>query len=387
MTPLAALIAFAATVCVVPAAHAEPALLDVAQGTQPVHVAFAPGDRSRTFVVEQTGQIHIARDGVLLERPFLDLSSRVRAGGLRGLLSMAFAPNYERSRRFYVYFTDMQNRTRLEEYRRSRSDPEAAVPSSRRTVLTLNLPYDPAEDYIHLGGLLEFGPDGFLYLSTGDGGRGFVDKEISRAAQDRGSLFGKLLRIDPVARRGRYRIPDSNPYAGRTPGRGEVFAYGLRNPWRYSFNGDTIALADNGEARWEEVNLLSLKRARGANFGWPNFEARRRLKQGLRRSLVTFPDFAYPHNFDTVHGADCAGSVIGGYVVRDPKLPSLNGRYVYGDYCFQELRSFDPRRPNRSDRLELKISPPSSFGRDSRGRIYLVMHGGRIARLVEADAH
>ena len=378
------LIVLLAALSFAPAAQAEPELVDVAETTAPVYVASPPNDPSRVFVVEQQGEIRVVDHGRLIERRFLDLSGRVRSGGLRGLLSMAFAPDYEQSRRFYVYFTDRHDRIRVEEYRRSRSNPNVARPATKRAILTLRLPNLPPSDAPHVGGQLQFGPDGFLYISTGDGSRGFKDSRLTRRAQQRRSLFGKLLRIDPVAKHSRYAVPDSNPYVGRR-GRDEIFARGLRNPWRFSFDGRRVALADDGEERFEEVNLLPIRRLRGANFGWPRFEGNHRLTPDARRKGLTMPTFEYPHRTDTYLGADCAGGIIGGYIVRDPTLPSLYGRYVYGDYCFFEVRSFDPRDPYATDRLEFDTSPPYSFGQDATKRIYAAFEGGRVAQLVESQ--
>ncbi len=378
------LVVFTATLVLGSTAQADPQLVDVATTTQPVYVASPPNDPSRIFMVEQPGEIRVVDHGRLLERRFLDVSDRVRAGGLQGLLSMAFAPNYERNRRFYVYFTDDRDRIRVEEYRRSRSDPNVARRSSGRKLLAVELPDLPPSDYPHVGGQLQFGPDGFLYISTGDGSRGFRDSKLIRAAQDRRSLFGKLLRIDPVAKGRRYAVPRSNPYVGRR-GRDEIFARGLRNPWRFSFDGRRILLADDGEESIEEVNLLPLRSLGGVNFGWPGFEGSKRLKPNARRRGVTMPIFEYPHRTDTFLGEDCAGGIIGGYIVRDPTLPSLYGRYLYGDYCFWEVRSFDPRDPAGTDRLEFETSPPNSFGQDATGRIYVAFEGGRVAQVVESE--
>jgi glucose/arabinose dehydrogenase len=299
------------------------------------------------FVVEQAGTIRVFEDGELLARPFLDLTPRVQFGGLQGLLSMAFAPDYRHSRRFYVFFTDHGNRTRVEEYRRSRSDPRVARRSSGRTILSLPLPLSPQGELPpHLGGQLQFGPDGLLYVTIGDGSQGFRDSLLTRLARDRGSLFGKVLRIDPVDRRRPYGIPESNPYAGPTPGKGEIYASGLRNPWRLSFDDGTAFLADVGESSREEIDMLSLRRLRRADLGWPVFEGTLRLRLGASRESITMPALEYRHHWDDV--GMCDGSVIGGYVVRDRSVPSLYGRYVYGDYCFRELRSFDPRAPRRT---------------------------------------
>ena len=379
---LAALTGLAATTFLASASEASPGVVEVARFDLPVYVASAPENSSRVFVVEQGGKIRVLERGRLLPRPFLDLTPRVRSGSLRGLLSIAFAPNYRQSRRFYVFYSGHGDRIRIEEYRRSRSNPNVAMRSSRRTILVLQLSDFGAGDAPHQGGQLEFGPDGLLYISTGDGSRGFTDSIFTRNARDRRSLFGKILRIDPVNRRRPYGIPRSNPYAGRTPGRGEIFAQGLRNPWRFSFYGSKIFIADAGEEDREEVDVLSLRRLRGADFGWPRFEGALRLGGGSRRGL-TFPALDYPHR----HTHECAGAVVGGYVVRDRNVPSLYGRYLYADYCFQELRSFDPRDPRRTDRLEVNVkgSYPTSFGHDAKGQIYVAFEGTQLVKLVEFD--
>jgi glucose/arabinose dehydrogenase len=366
-------------------AQADPGLVEVGQALQPVYVASPPRDASRLFIVEQGGAIRVLENGELLARPFLDLTPRVHFGGLQGLLSMEFAPDYPQSRRFYVFFTDRENRTRVEEYRRSRTDPTVAQRSSSRTILSLPLPLSP-EGVLppHLGGQLEFGPDGLLYITIGDGSQGFRDSRMTKLARDRSSLFGKVLRIDPVAPGGRrYGIPESNPYAGRTPGKGEIYASGLRNPWRLSFDHRTAFIGDDGESSREEVDVLSLRRLRGADLGWPVFEGTLRLRRGASRRSITMPALEYPHHWDDV--GMCDGAVIGGYVVRDRSVPSLYGRYVYADYCFRELRSFDPRAPRQTDRLEIDIDRPAitSFGRDSKGHVYVVFETGEISRLVE----
>ena len=381
--PLAAAASLAALWVPTPA-QAAPGLMEVAQATKPVYLTSPPGKARRLFVVEQAGTIRVLENSQLLERPFLDLTPRVRSGALQGLLSMAFAPDYRRSRRCYVFFTDDRDRIRVEEYRRSRSDPRVARRSSGRTILSQPLALSPEGDLPpHLGGQLQFGPDGLLYVTVGDGAQGRENSRQTALARNRRSLFGKVLRIDPVNRRRPYGIPRSNPYAGRTPGRGEIYARGLRNPWRLSFDDRTAFLPDVGESRREEINMLSLRRLRGADLGWPVFEGTRRLSRGARRRTITMPALEYRHHWSEV--GQCDGSVIGGYVVRDRSVPSLHGRYVYADYCFRELRSFDPRAPRRTDRLELDIVRPAitSFGRDAKGHVYVVFETGGIARLVE----
>jgi len=370
------LAAFLAVAIAAPAHAAE--FGDFAEVEQPVHVASPPGS-ALTFIVEIEGRIRVVDHGQLLERPFLDLSADVRHDpeSLYGMFSVAFAPNYKRSRRFYVFYSDRENNTRVVEFRRSRSDPTVANPSSRRDVLTLDLPklYDTGQP--HLGGQLAFGPDGFLYVGTGDGSRGYVDEEVVQNGQRLGNLFGKLLRIDPVAKRRPYRVPRSNPFVGRR-GRDEIYAYGLRNPWRFSFDRSRLALGDAGEQDREEIDILPLADARGANFGWPMFEGTLRQKRGASRRGITFPVFEYKHRRHTAleerAGTECGGAVIGGYFARDKAVPSLYGRYVYADFCFAEVRSFRLRDPYGTDRLEFESLDrglvPNSFGVDAGKHLY-----------------
>jgi glucose/arabinose dehydrogenase len=371
-----------------PAQAAE--FVDFATVRQPVHVASPPGDPSRIFIVQQRGLIRVTDDGRLLRPPFLDISADVRHDGLYGLLSMAFAPDYSESGRFYVFYTDRRNRTRIEEFRRSR-DPNRALVSSRRRVVTLELPA-PFDHGTHIGGQLAFGPDDFLYISTGDGSRGYVGEEVLDTAQRLDTLLGKLLRIDPVARGRPYGVPKDNPFVARR-GRDEIYAYGLRNPWRFSFDRGRIALADPGQFDREEVNILPLPHARAANFGWPTFEGSLRQRRGPRRGL-TFPAFEYEPRADAAPGQGCAGAVIGGFFARDESVPSLFGRYVYADYCLGEVRSFDPRDPDGTDRLEFDSLAdgrqllPNSLGVDSTGRILVVFRQladgeGSVLQVVE----
>jgi glucose/arabinose dehydrogenase len=245
----------------------------------PVYVTAPPGDPSRVMVVERGGRIRVVKDGVVLPRPFLDIRRHVRSANEQGLLSMAFAPDYSHSGLFYVYFTDRAGDQRVVEFRRRGADRAAA--GSARLVLRMA---DDNRD--HNGGQLAFGPDHLLYIGTGDGG-GVGDPHGARGnAQNLRSLLGKILRIDPRARRGRaYSVPAQNPFRGRRGARGEIYAYGLRNPWRFSFDrltGD-LAIGDVGQARWEEIDFARRGRARGANFGWRAFEGARATRPGRPR--------------------------------------------------------------------------------------------------------
>jgi glucose/arabinose dehydrogenase len=319
-------------------------------------------------VVEQGGRIiRVAADGST--SAFLDISGEISSGGERGLLSVAFAPDFRRSGLLYVDFTDPDGNTRVVEYRSD--DGRSVDSSSRRELLRIDQPFSN-----HNGGLLQFGPDGLLYIGTGDGGSA---DDPQRNALNLDSLLGKLLRIDPVPTAGRaYGVPKGNPFAGGG-GRGEIYAYGLRNPWRFSFDRETGALAigDVGQNSREEVDLVGRGEGSGASFGWSAFEADQRFNTDQPAGDAVPPVLSYPTS-----GGNC--SVTGGYVVRDPRLESLYGRYLYGDFCGGQLRSF-PARPDEpaSDDRELGLEVPqlSSFGEDNAGRIYATSLDGPVYRL------
>ncbi len=339
----------------------------------PVYVTAPPGDRRRLFVVEQGGTVRVVRGGRTLRRPFLDLRARVRSGGEQGLLSLAFAPDYARSRRLYVYFTDRGGDQRVVELRRSRRSPDRADRSTARTVLV----HQDTESN-HNGGLLLFGPDRRLYVGTGDGGGG-NDRHGPRGnAQDLGSPLGKILRIDPRGRGGQgFAVPADNPFVGRTGARPEVFAYGLRNPWRFAFDRATgdLAVGDVGQDAVEEVSFVPRARAAGTNFGWRPFEGRRRVYDEPAVGHVR-PVIELPHS-----GGNC--SVTGGVFIRDRALPALAGRYVYGDFCAGRLRTARLTSAGaRDDRvLGLRVGALSSFGVDAVGRVYAVSLQGGVFRL------
>ena len=347
-------------------------LIPVGSFDSPLYVTAPPGDRRRVMVVEQGGVIRVVRGGRKLARPFLDISSKVTAGGESGLLGLAFAPNYSSSGLFYVYYTDLAGRQRVVEYRRASAD--RADPGSARGVLTMA---DPESN--HNGGDIKFGPDGLLYIGTGDGGGG-GDQHGSRGnGQSLGTLLGKLLRIDPRPSGGRpYRIPPSNPFVGGAGARGEIYSYGLRNPWRFSFDRSTgdVTIADVGQNSVEEVNFVRRGRARGANFGWRAWEGRERFAE------QPAPDAIFPV-IQKSHG-DGWCSITGGYIVRDPALPALRGRYVYGDYCLGRVRSarLAPGGASGDSAVAVpRVSGLSSFGEDARGRVYVTSLEGPVYRL------
>ncbi len=353
------------------------ALKRIGRFDSPVYVTGAPGFPRLLFVVEQQGRVQVLRGGRRSPQPFLDISGLVLSGGERGLLSVAFPPDYRRSRRFYVYYTDRQGNIRVDEFRR-RSAMRAAR-GSRRAVIEIPHPTNSN----HNGGQLQF-LGNLLYLGTGDGGSA---GDPPNNAQNRSSLLGKLLRIDPRPSDGRpYSIPAANPFVGKR-GRGEIYSYGLRNPFRFSFDTaepdrPRIAIADVGQDRFEELDYTTLATARGANFGWDALEGFSRYRGANSGTpdpgRTVKPVFAYPHS----RGGSC--SIIGGYVVRDRRLPTLRGRYVYADLCEGQLRSLVPHLHGAAHdrRLGLSIPTPSSFGEDSQRRVYAASLDGPVYRLV-----
>jgi glucose/arabinose dehydrogenase len=364
--------AAAAAPTATPAARRAVGLKRIGSFAAPVYVTSPPGDRRRLFVVEQAGRIRVVVGGKRLARPFLDIASQVSSGGERGLLSMAFAPDYARSGRFYVDYTDVNGNTRIVEYRRASAD--RADPASARQIMFQRQP-EPN----HNGGLLLFGPDRHLYIGFGDGGGAGDQHGAHGNAQNLGSLLGKILRIDPVASGGRpYSVPASNPFAGRPGARSEIWAYGLRNPWRFAFDPRTNALVigDVGQNAVEEIDVVP-GMGKGANLGWRVFEGRSRYTAG-----ESAPG-ALPPAVQRFHG-DGNCSITGGVVVRDPALVALRGRYLFGDYCKGIVQSGRVRgRSLRGvHRTRLRVSGLASFGTDARGRTYAVSTNGPVYRLV-----
>ena len=342
------------------------ALRKIGDFDQPVYVAQPQGDARDLFVVEQPGKVVVVRRGRILPAPFLDISDQVSCCGEQGLLSIAFAPDYAKSGRVYADYTNTDGNTRVVEYKRSAADPLRVDPASARTILAVHQPFPN-----HNGGQLQFGPDGDLYVGLGDGGS---EQDPDRVGQDLTTPLAKILRLKPSG-----RAPADNPFAGTDDDRPETFAYGLRNPWRFSFDSKTgdLWIGDVGQDRFEEVDGLTLRDARGANFGWSAFEGDSRFNKDQAAPHAVRPVLTYSH-------ADGC-SITGGYVVRDRSLPTLYGRYLYGDFCAGDLRSFTarPGKPASDDRpLGLQVPSLSSFGRDSAGHIYATSLNGPVYRLV-----
>ena len=339
---------------------------------EPVYVTSPPGNARRLFVVERAGRIRVVAGG--RRRTFLDIRSQVTSSGQeQGLLSVAFPPDYARSGRFYVYFTDNAQDERVVEFKRASAT--RADPGSARLVLRMA---DPEAN--HNGGLLLFGPDRHLYIGTGDGGGGGDQHGPRGNAQNLASPLGKILRIDPKASGGRpYTVPRGNPFVNRGGARPEVYAYGLRNPWRFSFDRRTgdLVIADVGQNAVEEVDFVRRGRGRGANFGWRPFEGRSRYTPG-----ESAPGHV-PPVITRTHGAGWC-SITGGVVVRDRALGGLRGRYLFGDFCKPRIYSakLAPGRATSVRRTSLRVQSVSSFGEDARGRVYAVSLSGPVYRLV-----
>jgi glucose/arabinose dehydrogenase len=360
-----------------PRAGGGVALKKIGEFAEPVYVAGAPGFPRLLFVVEQQGRVQVLRKGHKAHRPFLDIADLVGSGGERGLLSIAFPPDYAKSRSFYVYYTDRAGNIRIDEFKRRSAT--RAVRNSRRTVIEIPHPVNAN----HNGGQLQFlGND--LYFGTGDGGSG---GDPPNNAQNKDSLLGKLLRIDPRPSGGHpYSIP-GNPFLGR-PGRDEIYSYGLRNPFRFSFDTVTaaqprIAIGDVGQNRFEELDYATVSASAGANFGWDAFEGFAPYTDENSGTPdpggTTKPIFAYSHDRG---GGSCA--IIGGYVVGDRRLSSLYGRYVYADLCEGQLRSLVPhlKRASGDRKLGLRVESPSSFGEDDAHHVYVTSLEGPVFRLV-----
>jgi glucose/arabinose dehydrogenase len=354
------------------------ALKKVGEFDHPVYVTGAPGFPKLLFVVEQPGRVMVLKNG----RPagtFLDLRNRVGYdGGERGLLSIAFPPDYRERETFYAYFNDRAGTIRVAAFRRQNAIRSSA--ESERTVLAIPHPVNAN----HNGGQMQF-LDNLLYIGTGDGGSG---GDPPNNAQNLDSLLGKVLRIDPRLQVDKpYQLPPSNPFLDG-PGRAEIYSYGLRNPFRFSFDTVSakqprIVIGDVGQNQFEELDYTTVATAGGANFGWDALEGFAPYtdeNSGTPDPGGTVkPIFAYPHS----RGNSC--SIIGGYVVADRSLPALYKRYVYADFCEGQLRSLVPHLKGASDdrKLGLAVENPTSFGEDGAHHLYVSSLSGQVYRLIQ----
>ena len=357
----------------------------------PVFVTHAGDGSERLFIVERAGRIRILQDGALLPTPFLDISAKVEANtGECGLLSLAFAPDFSTSGEFYVYYNydvaalgdlvepelpDEPNGGCDSVVARFSATGNVADAASETAVLTVNQPYNN-----HNGGQIAFGPDGYLYIALGDGGSG---GDPHRLAQNPASLLGKLLRID-VANQATYIVPDGNPFTNSVGFRPEIWALGLRNPWRFSFDRATgnLYVADVGQSEVEEINLQSAASSGGENYGWNIVEGDRCfLEDECDSNGLTPPLFTYAHE-----ASNCGGSVTGGYVVRSDADSLLNGLYIFGDYCLRKIWALQQTAP-AAGAVELFAVDFSvvSFGEDEGGALYVAGSDNTVYRIVAQD--
>jgi glucose/arabinose dehydrogenase len=329
-------------------------LVRVASGLDsPVHLAAPANERNRLYVVEQSGRIRVIENGRLLSEPFLDITELVKSGGEQGLLSVAFHPNYASNRLFYVDYTDTNGDTRVAEYRAS----EGGAPVRTRQLFFQEDPYAN-----HNGGQLVFGPDGLLYLGTGDGGSG---GDPENRAQNMQSQFGKLLRMD----------------VDRAGADWEIAGLGLRNPWRFSFDRRTndLYIGDVGQNQWEEIDFVASGDGGLKNYGWDVYEGNHAYED---KSLSQAGELVQPIA-EYEHSQGC--SVTGGFVYRGKKVPKAVGRYFFGDYCSGRIWSFVERggKATGLKRYAFTVPQLSSFGESAAGELFLVSQNGTIYRLAK----
>ncbi len=352
-------------------------LTQVGTFSRPVLVTSSPGDTSRLFVVEQAGTIQVVENGTLHARPFLDITDRVQAVSETGLLSLAFAPDFATSGLFYLFYNQRKGNgdIAIVEMRVSAANRNLADVSTSRTVLEIVKPWEN-----HNGGMLQFGPDGYLYASVGDGDSG-VRNRPGAFAQRRDELLGNILRIDPRSSTP-YRVPADNPFVGLTDVRPEIWAYGLRNPWRFWIDAATGAMliGDVGLGNAEEVDVIPAG-AKGLNFGWPCFEGTMPFDATAQCDNPTQPLVSIDHSTGVC-------SIIGGVVWHDPRVAALEGRYLYGDYCTGVVTSIVTAgdRVTDADALGVNVPQLSSFGVDGLDRVHVMSTAGGVYRLDPASA-
>lgn len=343
--------------------------------TFPLALTFAPGDSSRVFVAEKGGRVWVIRHDTLLATPFLDIHTIVSTGGERGLLGLAFDPNYATNGRFYVSYTDTAGDSHIARYLVS-ANPDSAVPTADGPIISVAQPYDN-----HNGGQITFGPDDMLYFALGDGGSG---GDPQGHGQDRTELLGSMLRLD-VSGGGTYTIPPDNPYTGFATRRGELWNYGLRNPWRFSFDRQTgdLYIGDVGQGAREEIDASSANGGggKGLNYGWNVMEGAQCYPPGAgcNQTGLTLPVYDYGHA-----GNVCA--VTGGYVYRGAAIPALAGTYFFADYCAGWVRSLRLAGGRATQVTDWPSLAPGdaipSFGEDARGELYILTAGGGVYRIV-----
>jgi glucose/arabinose dehydrogenase len=355
------------------ALNGEPRVEQVGSFNRPTYVASPPGD-PRIFVVEQDGRVVEIANGRAKTPAFIDIRDRVGCCGERGLFSIAFPPNYAETGLAYLSYTNRQGDSRIDEYRVDPANRDRLDPATRREILAIDQPF-----VNHNGGLIAFDPTGMLMAGYGDGGSG---GDPNNRAQNLNDLLGKMLRIDPSKPSGNraYGIPGDNPFVGRSGARPEIWAYGLRNPWRWSFDPNTrdFFVADVGQNSVEEVNFVTAARAAGANYGWRKYEGDEVFKEGddIDESRLVRPILTYANS-----SGNC--SVTGGGMYRG-RVAQLKGYYLFADYCGGVVRGF---KVNNGRAVDAKVfdglnaSNLSSFGEDSQGEMYITSLGGDVYRI------
>lgn len=350
-------------------------LTEVVSGfNNPLFVTHAGDGSDRLFVVEQSGRIWVVQDGTILDAPFIDLSGIVSQDVLqryseRGLLGLAFHPDYAENGLFYINYTDINTgATHLVRYAVSEDDPNRADPTSAQILFRLDQPYPN-----HNGGHLEFGPDGYLYMSIGDGG---AANDPLQAGQDLSNILGTIVRIDVNSEEG-YAIPEDNPFVDVDNAVPEIWSWGLRNVWRFSFDQATgdMYMADVGQNMWEEVNFQPADSTGGENYGWNAYEASNPFATQSVPEGMVFPIAEYAHR-----NGDC--SVTGGYVYRGEAVPTLEAVYLFGDYCTGRIWGSYRDDAGEWQTLDLMSAgfQLSSFGEDEAGELYAIDYGGSILR-------
>ena len=358
-----------------PAGMVPVGLQDVASGLSvPLYLTAPAGDPTRLFIVEKGGAIRVVKDGALLPTPFLDLTGRVSTGGEQGLFGLAFDPAYADNGRFVVHYTDGGGNTVVSLFRVSAQDADRADPASETIVLTAEQPFSN-----HNGGQILFGPDGMLYIGLGDGGSSGDPGGRGQALTD---LLGSILRVDVRSSTG-YTVPPDNPFVGQAGASPEIWNYGLRNPWRFTFDPATgdLYIADVGQNAWEEVDVVRAAEGagRGANFGWNVTEGRHcYANAGCDLNGFTLPVLEYGH--------DQGCSISGGFVYRGAAIPALQGHYFYADYCQGWVRSFRLQDGQAVEPQQWPTLAPGgavpSFGQDAAGELYVLSTEGRVFRIV-----
>jgi len=344
-------------------------LIEIISGLKnPLYLTHSGDGSGRLFIVEQDGLIRILENGGLVETPFFDMTALVnRDGSERGLLGLAFHPQYRDNGRFFINYTALDGKNTVAEYQISGDDPNQADADSAQIILALDDPYPN-----HNAGQLAFGPDGYLYVGAGDGGSA---GDPHGNGQNGRALLGKMLRLD-MDSGDLYAIPPDNPFIGNPDFTPEIWAYGLRNPWRYSFDRQTgdLYIADVGQNAWEEINFQPATSTGGENYGWNVYEGSHPFEAGdAPRAIMPIAEYG--------HADGC--SVTGGYVYRGATLPDLQGVYLFGDFCSGTIWATER---DTADNWQMRVlmnsgKPISSFGEDEAGELYLVDYGGNILRL------